>query len=82
MEWKYFLAQWKPIYTELSKIVLADEKIRNARRARSDFEAQVCVFCRYWKESIVNISSAIERANIMLKKTLKLLLEKGLWKSV
>jgi hypothetical protein len=82
MEWKYFLAQWNPIYTELNKIVLVDEKMRKASRARSDFEAQVCVFCRYWKESIVKISSAIERANIMLKKTLQLLLDDGLWLSV
>lgn len=44
MEWKYFCAQWKPVYTALNAILRADKKIRKASLERSVLEAQVCVF--------------------------------------
>ena len=71
IEWKCFCAQWNPVYTAANTIVLADENIKKASLARSVFEAQVCVFCRYWKESIVKPSSAIESTNRRPKNTLE-----------
>jgi hypothetical protein len=50
-------------------MVLALEKIKNPRRYRSVFECHVWVFWRYWKESTLKNRQAIERRNMMLKKT-------------
>lgn len=52
-------------------MVLAEEKIKKASLARSLFDAQVWVFWRYWNESIVKPSSAIESRNMRPKKTLE-----------
>jgi hypothetical protein len=69
----HFSAQLNPMYTALNAIVLADEKIKNASLALSALECQVCVFCRYWKESTLKNSSAIDKSNIIPKNTLNIM---------
>jgi len=72
MEWKTFCAQCNPMYTADNAIIRALENIRKPRRYFSVFEAQVWVFCRYWKESMVKYNSAIDKRNMIPKKTLDL----------
>lgn len=58
------------MYTADKRMVLAALKIKKAMRALSVPDHHLFFFWRYWKLSMVKHISAIDRANMMPKKTL------------